>query len=201
MVVEADVERRLLLAESAELAAKAEAKEYAAGAGEEKRRLDVEEALIQMDAAGAPGRASALLHNLGFPEALMDRPMRALSGGWRVRAALAAALFAKPDVLLLDEPTNHLSIAAVLWLARELSCSSTWQSRVVVVVSHDRHFLDAATTDSLHISGAARKLTPHRMCYSRLGSEEGGAAKGSAEARAAAEREENQARGVRRTRV
>ena len=96
----------------------------------------------------------------------MDRPMRALSGGWRVRAALAAALFAKPDVLLLDEPTNHLSIAAVLWLARELSCSSTWQSRVVVVVSHDRHFLDAATTDSLHISGAARKLTPHRMCYS-----------------------------------
>ena len=166
MVVEADVERRLLLAESAELAAKAEAKEYAAGAGEEKRRLDVEEALIQMDAAGAPGRASALLHNLGFPEALMDRPMRALSGGWRVRAALAAALFAKPDVLLLDEPTNHLSIAAVLWLARELSCSSTWQSRVVVVVSHDRHFLDAATTDSLHISGAARKLTLHRMCYS-----------------------------------
>ena len=96
----------------------------------------------------------------------MDRPMRALSGGWRVRAALAAALFAKPDVLLLDEPTNHLSIAAVLWLARELSCSSTWQSRVVVVVSHDRHVLDAATTDSLHISGAARKLTLHRMCYS-----------------------------------
>ena len=166
LVVEADVERRLLLAESAELAAKAEAKEYAPGAGEEKRRLDVEEALIQMDAAGAPGRASALLHNLGFPEALMDRPMRALSGGWRVRAALAAALFAKPDVLLLDEPTNHLSIGAVLWLARELSCSSTWQSRVVVVVSHDRHFLDAATTDSLHISGAARKLTAHKMCYS-----------------------------------
>ena len=85
LVVEADVERRLLLAESAELAAKAEAKGYAPGAGEEKRRLDVEDALIQMDAAGAPGRASALLHNLGFPEALMDRPMRALSGGWRVR--------------------------------------------------------------------------------------------------------------------
>ena len=107
LVVEADVERRLLLAESAELAAKAEAKEYAPRAGEEKRRLDVEEALIQMDAAGAPGRASALLHNLGFPEALMDRPMRALSGGWRVRAALAAALFAKPDVLLLDEVRNR----------------------------------------------------------------------------------------------
>ncbi|ACO60757.1 ABC transporter/cobalt transport family protein [Micromonas commoda] len=166
LVVEADVERRLLLAESAELAAKAEAKDYAPDAAEQKRRSEVEEALIQIDAEGAPGRAHALLHNLGFPEALMDRPMRALSGGWRVRAALAAALFAKPDVLLLDEPTNHLSIAAVLWLARELSCSSTWQSRVVVVVSHDRHFLDAATTDSMHISGAARKLTLHRMCYS-----------------------------------
>ena len=104
MVVEADVERRLLLAESAELAAKAEAKEYAPGAGEEKRRLDVEDALIQMDAAGAPGRASALLHNLGFPEALMDRPMRALSGGWRVRAALAAAA-ASPSTLPVEPET------------------------------------------------------------------------------------------------
>ena len=83
-----------------------------------------------------------------------------------MRAALAAALFAKPDVLLLDEPTNHLSIAAVLWLARELSTADAWKSRVIVVVSHDRHFLDACTTDSLHISGAARRLTHHRMCYS-----------------------------------
>ena len=101
-----------------------------------------------------------------FAEALAGRQMKALSGGWRVRAALAAALFARPDVLPLDEPTNHLSIAAVLWLARELSSASTWASRVVVVVSHDRHFLDAATTDSLHISGAAKRLTAHRMSYS-----------------------------------
>jgi energy-coupling factor transporter ATP-binding protein EcfA2 len=71
---------------------------------------------------------------------------------------LAAALFAAPDVLLLDEPTNHLSIAAVLWLSRELATSPKWASRVMVAVSHDRHFLDDVTTDSLHISGAAHRL-------------------------------------------
>lgn len=55
-----------------------------------------------------------------------------------MRTALAAALFAKPDVLLLDEPTNHLSIDAVMWLTREIATSATWDERVVVVVSHDR---------------------------------------------------------------
>ena len=102
-------------------------------------------------------RRQALLSHLGFSDELAARPMEALSGGWRVRAALAAALFAAPDVLLLDEPTNHLSIAAVLWLSRELAESPTWATRTVVIVSHDRHFLDEATTDSLHISGAARR--------------------------------------------
>ena len=79
--------------------------------------------------APAPGRgegksaASAktqLLVNLGFSDELRARPISALSGGWRVRTMLAAAIFGKPDMLLLDEPTNHLSIGAVLWLAREL---------------------------------------------------------------------------------
>jgi len=54
------------------------------------------------------------------------------AGGWRVRTMLAAAIFAKPDMLLLDEPTNHLSILAVLWLARELATSETWDDRIVV---------------------------------------------------------------------
>lgn len=176
VVLQADVERRLLLADVAEMEAQEALDDKAS---EENSKISPEEAearrkrlaaaherLLAMDAEGAPSRASALLRNLGFSDALASRKMRALSGGWRVRVALAAALFAKPDVLLLDEPTNHLSVAAVLWLARELRVSKTWKTRAVVVVSHDRHFLDAATTDSLHISGAARRLTAHRMCYS-----------------------------------
>ena len=100
------------------------------------------EQLALIEADTAPDRALRLLTNLGFSEALLSRPMAALSGGWRVRVALAAAIFAQPDVLLLDEPTNHLSIQAVLWLARELSTGSAWESRTIVIVSHDRYFLD-----------------------------------------------------------
>jgi ATPase subunit of ABC transporter with duplicated ATPase domains len=76
----------------------------------------VHERLVRIDSDGAEGRARAMLVSLGFSEELLERPMKDLSGGWRVRVALAAALFAKPDVLLLDEPTNHLAIDGVLWL-------------------------------------------------------------------------------------
>lgn len=140
----------------------------------------------RLDAIGADSasvRATGLLTHLGFTPELLARPMEALSGGWRVRVALAAALFARPDVLLLDEPTNHLSIQAVLWLARELcgggaseavgggdsgsgaALSSSWENRIVIVVSHDRHFLDEVCTDTLHLSGRAKRLTPSRGNY------------------------------------
>ena len=163
-VVAADVERRLLLEESADLEARADRDELdAEGAG---RLGEVLERLDMIGSDTAERRADELLANLGFSEELRGRPLRALSGGWRVRTMLAAAIFARPDLLLLDEPTNHLSITAVLWLARELSTSEVWKERTIVVVSHDRAFIDEVCSDVLHISGAARRLTQSHGNYS-----------------------------------
>jgi len=158
-VLDADLHRKLLLKEAKELDGRTEK--------ESQERL--QSCLLELEAIEADTaeqRAKQLLTNLGFSDALQKKTLRELSGGWRVRVALAAALFAKPDVLLLDEPTNHLSIQAVIWLAHELSTSPTWLSRFVVVVSHDRVFVDEACTDMLHISGVARKLTQSKGSYS-----------------------------------
>ena len=164
IVVDADLERKMLMEESAELDALSTADkldvEGAARLGECLARL------VELESDTAHVRAIALLDSLGFTDELKARPLEKLSGGWRVRTMLAAALFAKPDLLLLDEPTNHLSILAVMWLARELSKSETWQDRIVVIVSHDRHFMDDVCSDVLHISGAARTLTQSRGNYS-----------------------------------
>eukprot|EP00729_Bicosta_minor_P013745 gene13745-25752_t len=157
VVIDADIERNILLAEVQELEAKD------APSGDEQARLtEVHDRLVVIGADAAEGRAVELLVNLGFSEHLMARTMRELSGGWRVRVSLAAALFAKPDILLLDEPTNHLSIEAVLWLQQELATGQTWDRRVIITVSHDRAFLDAVCTDCLHISGAAKRVTQNK---------------------------------------
>jgi ATP-binding cassette subfamily F protein 3 len=164
-VVDADIERMLLLEELVILEAKiAEESLDAAGS---KRHGDVLSRLEEIGSDSADRRATALLENLGFSPELRSRPLAQLSGGWRVRTMLAAAIFAKPDLLLLDEPTNHLSILAVMWLARELATSETWKERIVVIVSHDRHFMDEVCTDCLHISGAAKRLTQCRGNYSK----------------------------------
>ena len=163
-VVGADLERTLLLEELTILNDKADQGDLDTKGSQ--RHGEVLERLEEIGADSADRRAISLLDNLGFSKELQSRPLTQLSGGWRVRTMLAAAIFAKPDLLLLDEPTNHLSILAVMWLARELSTSETWKQRIVVIVSHDRHFMDEVCTDCLHISGAARRLTQAKGNYS-----------------------------------
>lgn len=92
-------------------------------------------------------QAHGILDGLGFTAAQKDTPVSSLSGGWRMRVALAKALFCKPDLLLLDEPTNHLDFPTVLWLQRYLKN----YDKTVVVVSHDRTFLNQCITHVIHL--------------------------------------------------
>ncbi|MBK6613400.1 ATP-binding cassette domain-containing protein [Ottowia sp.] len=94
-------------------------------------------------------RAEALILGLGFKPDQLDRPVDSFSGGWRMRLQLARALMAPSDLLLLDEPTNHLDLDALVWL-------ESWLTRypgTLIVISHDRDFLDAVTRVTLHIEG------------------------------------------------
>lgn len=162
-VVDADLERTLLIEELQIVTQLADDGELDSAGSERHEYLICR--LEEINADSAHRRARVLLDNLGFSIELQNRPLSQLSGGWRVRTMLAAAIFAKPDLLLLDEPTNHLSILAVMWLARELSTSETWKQRIIVIVSHDRHFLDEVCSDCLHISGASRRLTQSKGNY------------------------------------
>ena len=111
------------------------------------RLEEIYERMKEIDVWSAETRASAILSGLGFSPERQQVPTKSLSGGWRMRVALAQALFVTPDILLLDEPTNHLDFPAVLWLQRYL-CK---YKNTLLVVSHDRHFLNQVTTDILHL--------------------------------------------------
>ena len=99
---------------------------------------DVHAELTEIDGRWAPHLAQSILHGLGFTQADHSRPLRALSGGWRMRAALAALLFGSPDVVLLDEPTNHLDVPTVHWLSGFLRSYRP----ALILTCHDREFLN-----------------------------------------------------------
>ncbi|KAK7063138.1 ATP-binding cassette sub- F member 3 [Halocaridina rubra] len=103
--------------------------------------------LQAIEADKAPAKASVILNGLGFNPEMQTRATREFSGGWRMRIALARALFSQPDLLLLDEPTNMLDMKAIIWLENYLI---GWPT-TLLVVSHDRHFLDIVPTDVLHL--------------------------------------------------
>ncbi len=145
-VLAADTERSALL-------------EEAETATDPLRIADIQTRLTDIGAHSAPARAAAILHGLGFDAEAQARPCSDFSGGWRMRVALAAVLFSAPDLLLLDEPTNYLDLEGALWLQNYLSR----YPHTVVVISHDRDFLDEVTNHILHLSHG--KLTIYRGGY------------------------------------
>ncbi|MEQ1590891.1 MAG: ATP-binding cassette domain-containing protein [Thiobacillaceae bacterium] len=120
-------------------------------------------AYMELHDAGAhdaQSRAQALILGLGFKTTELDKPVNSFSGGWRMRLQLARALMCPSDLLLLDEPTNHLDLDALVWL-------EAWLKRyagTMVVISHDREFLDSVTQVTLHIDNA--QLTRYGGNYS-----------------------------------
>ncbi len=118
------------------------------------------ERLYQIDGYTAEARAATLLAGLGFSQEMQARPVAEFSGGWRMRLNLARALMCRSDLLLLDEPTNHLDLDAVLWVQAWLSA----YKGTLVLISHDREFLDAICTHTLHLHG--EELTLYSGNYS-----------------------------------
>ncbi|KNC52494.1 ATP-dependent transporter [Thecamonas trahens ATCC 50062] len=151
-VLEADTRRAELLATRAAM--------LASDGTDDAELAGVENALIEIEAESAPARAARILHGLQFSTEMQSRPTSAFSGGWRMRIAIARALFHPPDLLILDEPTNHLDLHACIWLEEFLR---EWPT-TLVVVSHHSSFLDAVCTDIVH--QASGKLEYYKGNYS-----------------------------------
>lgn len=148
-VLEADVERAHLMKE-------------AESAEDPTRIADIQTRLADIDAWSAEGRAASILKGLGFDDDEQLMPCSAFSGGWRMRVALAAVLFAQPDLLLLDEPTNYLDLEGALWLESYLAK----YPHTVLIISHDRGLLNRAVGGILHLED--RKLTFYQGPYDQF---------------------------------
>ncbi|EPT00845.1 hypothetical protein FOMPIDRAFT_1049354 [Fomitopsis schrenkii] len=119
------------------------------------------EELEEMDPSTFEAKASSILHGLGFSQQMMAKPTKDMSGGWRMRVALARALFLKPHLLLLDEPTNHLDLEAVVWLEAYLSM----YNHILVITSHSQDFMDTVCTNIMDLT-VKKKLVYYGGNYS-----------------------------------
>jgi ATP-binding cassette subfamily F protein 3 len=146
IVLAADTERTTLMAE-------------AQAVTDPHRIAEIQTRLADIGAHASPARAAGILAGLGFSHEDQQRPCAEFSGGWRMRVALAAVLFAQPDVLLLDEPTNYLDLEGTLWLEDHIA----HYPHTVIVISHDRDLLDNAVDWILHLE--AGKLALYRGGY------------------------------------
>ena len=146
VVLAADLERTALLAE-------------AETATDAHRIADIHTRLADIDAHSAEARAAAILAGLGFDAEAQLRPCSSFSGGWRMRVALAAVLFAEPDLLLLDEPTNYLDLEGTLWLESYLAR----YPRTVLLISHDRDLLNRAVDSIVHLDRGQARLLSRRL--------------------------------------
>lgn len=145
------------------LAADTERAELMADTTQDPTRIaEIQARLTDIDAWSAEARAASVLKGLGFDDPDHARPCSDFSGGWRMRVALAAVLFAQPDLLLLDEPTNYLDLEGALWLEAYLAK----YPHTVIIISHDRGLLNRAVGSILHLED--RKLTFYQGPYDQF---------------------------------
>ncbi|MBX4931735.1 ABC-F family ATP-binding cassette domain-containing protein [Rhizobium bangladeshense] len=149
IVLAADKERAALLAE-------------AETASDPHRIAEIQMRLVDIDAHSAEARAASILAGLGFDQPAQARPASSFSGGWRMRVALAAVLFAEPDLLLLDEPTNYLDLEGTMWLEDYIRR----YPHTVIIISHDRDLLNNAVNSIVHLD--QKKLTFYRGNYDQF---------------------------------